>query len=206
MIIFVLIALGATLVIGLADPKATITRGTVAVLLALVGGGVIYAIWTTLSWGWVLGLAGLASILAGLAVGIGFATGQRIAALLVTVFLATFLFSASTAFLIARTQHYAQAVAILSGGGGDGLTGIYVTATSSTIYFANVDAEVPGHGGGLYEVPRTDTTIYAVGPLERIENQNSLPLQERAEAMLKHMRENGERLPAPKPAGKPSKR
>jgi hypothetical protein len=199
MIIFVLVGLGAALLIVFADPKGIITRGTLIVLGALVGGAALYAILTALSWGWVLGLIGLASILALLAIGIGFATGQRLLPLLVSVFVASFLFSASCAFLIVEQQRYAQAIAIQFGPKAKaekGITGIYITATEKTIFFARSDL-AGADDAGLYEVPRAETTTYAVGRLEPIVEDDTSPVQESAKALLESLKVDAESFPPP---------
>ncbi len=198
MIIFVLAGLGAALFIALADSKAIITRGTMIVLGLLVAGAGGYAVSTELSWGWVLGLIGLASVLAGLAVLIGFNTKQRLVPLLVSVFVASFVFSATCAFLVVEKQRFAQAIAIQFGPEAevkDGITGIYVTATEKTIFFARSDAD-GGSDGGLYEVPRADATTYAVGPLEPIVEDKGSPVQKHAEKLLQSLKKDARNLPA----------
>ena len=171
MIIFVLVALAATLLIALADPKGRITHGTLIVLVALVVGATIYAICAPLGWPWVLGLAALVLAFAMVSIAIGFSTEQRLLPLLVSVFVLTFVFSASCATLIVEMQKYAQAIAIRFGPNADGedrgLSGIYVTVTDKTIFYARSDLDGPSVG--LYEVPRAETTTYAIGPSEPIE-------------------------------------
>lgn len=199
MVIFVLIALAATLLIALADPKGIITRGTLCVLGGLLLGAIVYTLWTTLPWWCVLVLVALASALALASIGVGFATKQKLLPLLVGVFIATFLFSASCAFLIVRTQHYAQAIAIQFGPkaeGDKGLTGIYVTVTDKTIFFARPDQDDEG-ATGLYEVPRAEATTYAVGPLEPIERDGAKPVEERGTALLERLKEDAENFAPP---------
>lgn len=201
--IFVLVGLGAALLIALADPKGAITRGTLGVLALLVLGAGIFAVTTTLSWVWVVALIGLALVLSGATIGIGFATQRRLIALLVSVFIASFVFSATCAFVIVETQNFAQAVAIHFGpnkegkrGKGDGITGIYVTATENTLVYARP----PSNGSdelGLYEVPRSEGTTYAVGPLEPIDEDGGSPVRKRAQSMLEHLKADAERLPPP---------
>jgi hypothetical protein len=197
MVLFVLAGLGATLFIALADSKGLITRGTVFVLGLLVSGAGAYAISTELSWGWVLGLIGLASAFAGIAVLIGFTTKQRLVPLLVSVFVGAFVFSATSAFLVVEKQRFAQAIAIQFGSAAevkDGITGIYVTATEKTIFFARSDAD-GGSDAGLYEVPRGEATTYAVGPLEPIVEDKEKPVQEHAKELLHSLKKDAEELP-----------
>jgi len=185
MVIFVLIGLGAALLIVLADPKGTVTYGTLFVLGGLILGAAAFAIFmTTLSWGWVLGLIGLALLLALATIGIGFTTGQRPVPLLVSVFIASFVFSASSAFLIVRNQRFAQAIAIHFGPNekGEDITGVYVTVTEKTIFYAQSD--LFGPPAGLYEVPRGEATTYAIGPLEAIEEDKASPVQKSAKELL----------------------
>lgn len=199
MVIFVLIALAATLLIALADPKGIITRGTLFVLGGLLVGAIAYTLWTTLPWWCVLLLIVLASVLALASIGVGFATKQKLLPLLVGVFIATFFFSASCAFLIVQTQHYAQAIAIQFGPkaeGDKGLTGIYVTVTDKTIFFARPDQDDEG-ATGLYEVPRAEATTYAVGPLEPIERDGTKPVEERGTALLERLKEDAENFAPP---------
>jgi len=199
MVIFVLIALAATLLIALADPRGIITRGTLFVLGGLIVGAIVYTLWTTLPWWCVLILIALASGLALASIGVGFATTQKLLPLLVSVFIATFLFSASCAFLIVETQHYAQAIAIQFGAkaeGDGGLTGIYVTVTDKTIFFARPDQDDEG-ATGLYEVPRAEATTYAVGPLEPIERDDLKPVEERGTALLKRLKEDAKNFAPP---------
>jgi len=197
-IIFILIGLAAALLITLADPKGIVTRGTVFVLCAFVVIAVIYAVTTSLHPGFVLGLAGLAIVLALLCVGIAFSTEKRLLPLLVSVFLASLIFSSSCALLIVEKQEYAQAIAIrfaVGDGTTKGLTGVYVTATDSTIFFARIgptdDSKMTIDSTGLYEVHRADTTTYAVGPLEPTEGPGDTdPVAERAKALLKRLKED----------------
>src|SRR3977135_799279 len=109
MIMFVLVGLGAALAIALADPKGVITRGSCIVLSLLVAGTAAYTtFFTALGPDWVLILSGLALGLALAAIGIAFATEHRLMPLLVSVFVASFFFSAACAFQIVETQEYAQ--------------------------------------------------------------------------------------------------
>jgi hypothetical protein len=213
MVFFVLVGLGAALLIAIADPKGDITYGSLFVLAGLVLGGAIFAICTTtLSWGWVLGLVGLALLLALATIGIGFTTEQRLLPLLVSVFVASFVFSASCAFLIVETQKFAQAIAIHFGpnkegkyGKGEGIIGIYVTATEKTLFYARADLNEADDDAGLYEVPRTDTTTYAIGPLEQIQDDGEPKVKETGEALLKSLAADAESLTPPEAAGSSTK-
>jgi hypothetical protein len=202
MIIFVLVALAATLLIALADPKGLITHGTLIVLGALVLGATIYAICAPLGWPWVLGLAALVLTFALVSIAIGLSTKQRLLPLLVSVFVLTFVFSASSAILIVEMQKYGQAIAIRFGPNADGkdrgLSGIYVTATDKTIFYARSDFD--GQKVGLYEVPRGEATTYAVGPSEPVERDGAKPVEERGKALLKRLRGDAKSFPAPAPA------
>jgi hypothetical protein len=212
MIIFVLIGLGAALLIALADPKGDITYGTIFVIGLLILGAAAFVIFmTTLSWGWILGLIGLALLLALATIGIGFTTGQRPVPLLVSVFVASFVFSASSAFLIVENQRFAQAIAIHFGpnkegkhGKGKGIIGIYVTATEKTLFYARADVN-QADDVGLYEVPRTDTTTYAIGPPEQIEDDGNPVVEKTGKALLKSLAKDAESLPPPEGAGASTK-
>jgi hypothetical protein len=213
MVFFVLVGLGAALLIAIADPKGDITYGSLFVLAGLVLGGAIFAICTTtLSWGWVLGLIGLALLLALATIGIGFTTEQRLLPLLVSVFVASFVFSASCAFLIVETQKFAQAIAIHFGpnkegkyGKGEGIIGIYVTATEKTLFYARADLNEADDDAGLYEVPRTDTTTYAIGPPEQIQDDGEPKVKETGEVLLKSLEADAESLTPPEAAGSSTK-
>jgi hypothetical protein len=212
MIIFVLIGLGAALLIALADPKGDITYGTIFVIgLLILGAGAFAIFMTTLSVGWVLGLIGLALLLALATIGIGFTTGQRPVPLLVSVFVASFVFSASSAFLIVENQRFAQAIAIHFGpnkegkyGKEEGIVGIYVTATEKTLFYARADLN-DADDVGLYEIPRTDTTTYAIGPPEQIEDDGNPVVEETGKALLKSLAKDAESLPPPEAAGASTK-
>jgi len=78
----------------------------------------------------------------------------------------------------------------------DGITGIYVTTTEKTIFFARSDID-GGSDAGLYEVPRADTTTYAVGPLEPIIEDNISPVQKHAEKLLESLKKDAENFPLP---------
>jgi hypothetical protein len=200
MIIFVLIGIGATLAIALADPKGVITRGSRIVLGMLVAGAAAYTtFFTTLGAGSVLILSGLALALALAAVGIAFSTKYRLMPLLVSVFIASFLFSAACAFQIVETQGYAQAVAIHFGpnekNAPEGIRGIYITATEKTIFYAHLGLK-EATDGGVYEVPRAETTIYAVGRLLPIEDDEEEPVRESGKALLKSLTIDSASLPA----------
>lgn len=195
--IFVMIGLGVSLLIAFADPKGIVTRGTVFMLGLFILIAVFYAaVLKSLPILLVLLLVGLAVFLALLCVGIAFTTGQRRLPLLVSVFLASLIFSSSCALLIVHDQDYAQAIAIRFGVDGDevdkGLTGIYVTTTADTIYFARTGADPELNESldttGLYEVHRADTTTYAVGPLEPTDGPGeSNPVQDQAMRLLRSL-------------------
>lgn len=199
--IFILIGLTAALLIALADPKGLVSHGTVFVLCLLVIAATVYTMTQNLHLGWVLGLVGLALVLALLCIGIAFTTGQRLLPLLVSVFLASLIFSSSCALVIVEQQEYAQAIAIRFGRDNGGidkeLTGIYVAATDSTIFYARIgtflDNKMTVDATGLYEVHRADTTTYAVGPMEPTEGPgNTDPVEERAKELLKSLNQDGE--------------
>ena len=192
MIIFVLIGLGAALLIALADPKGAITYGTLFVLGGLVLGAAIFAITTELSWAWVLGLIGLTLILALATIGIGFTTKQRLLPLLISVFVASFVFSASCAFLIVETQKFAQAIAIHFGPNEKrvDITGVYVTVTEKTIFYARSD--LFKEPAGLYEAPRGEATTYAVGRLKPIEEDGGSPVRKSAKRLLTQLQTDAE--------------
>lgn len=204
MVIFVLIGLGAALLIALADPKGDITYGTVFVLVGLVLGAAAFAIFmTTLSSLLVLSLIGLALLLSFATIGVGFTTGQHLVPLLISVFIASFVFSAAAAVLIVKNQRFAQAIAIHFGpnkkgeyGKRKGITGIYVTATEKTIFYARADLK-EAKDAGVYEVPRTDTTTYAVGPLELIEDDGLPRVEETAEALLNSLKADAQSFAPP---------
>jgi hypothetical protein len=204
--IFVGVGLAAALLISLADPRGIVTRGTAVVLGLFVLIATVYVGAKSLPLALSLGLVAGAIVLALLCIAIAFNTGQRLVPLLVSVFLAALIFSSSCALLVVNDQKYAQAVAIRFGaeeGVGKGLTGIYVTVTDDTIYFAQtgVDPELPGSVDttGLYEVHRADTTTYAVGPLEPVNrNGRADPVEERAKVLLARLNEDGENFVAPK--------
>ncbi|HEY5054116.1 MAG TPA: hypothetical protein VII45_11980 [Solirubrobacterales bacterium] len=207
-IVFVLIALAAALAIALADPKGIITWGTLITLGALVVVAVIYALETTLGDRQTLALIVMAVVLALACIGIGFSTGQRLLPILVAVFLAALVFSSTCALLIVENQKYAQAVAIYAGPeskkDAKGVTGIYVTATDTTIFFARSDAGKSSgtDNTGLYEAHRTENTTYAVGPLEQVDGTGNLrPVDERAKALLAQLKENSKNLTTEPPAG-----
>lgn len=200
MIIFVLVGLGATLAIALADPKGVITRGSRIVLGMLVAGAAAYTtFFTTLGPDWVLILSGLALALALAAVGIAFSTKYRLMPLLVSVFIASFLFSAACAFQIVENQEYAQAIAIHFGPNEkkapEGIRGIYITATEKTIFYAHLGLK-GATDGGMYEVPRAETTIYAVGRLLPIEDDEEEPVRENGKALLESLTTDSASLPA----------
>ncbi len=203
MTIFVLIGLGAALFIALADPKGDITYGTILVLVGLVLGAAAFAIFmTTLNAVLVLSLIVLALLLSLATIGIGFNTGQHLVPLLVSVFIASFIFSAASAVLIVEMQKYAQAIAIHFGpnkkgehGKGKGIIGIYVTATEKTLFYARTDLN--GAHAGLYEVPRADTTTYAVGPLGPIQDDGVPLVEQTGKALLASLKADAESFPPP---------
>lgn len=202
MVIFVLIGLGAALLIALADPKGDITYGTVLVLVGLVLGAAAFAIFkTSLSTLLVLSLIVLALLLSLAAIGVGFTTGQHLVPLLISVFIASFVFSAASAVLIVKNQRFAQAIAIHFGpnkkgeyGKRKGIIGIYVTATDETIFYARADLK-ERKDAGVYEVPRTDTTTYAVGPLELIEDDGVPEVQKTGRKLLRRLKRDAESFP-----------
>jgi hypothetical protein len=198
-ILFIGIGLAAALFIALADPKGIVTRGTVVVLCAFVLIAAVYVVAKSLPTGLTLILIATALVLALLCVAIAFNTGRKLLPLLVSVFLAALIFSSSCALLIVNDQKYAQAIAIRFGvdseGVDKGLTGIYVTVTDDTIFFARsgTDPELEElDTTGLYEIHRADTTTYAVGPLEPTEGPGKTePVQERAESLLARLNADG---------------
>jgi hypothetical protein len=200
-ILFVGIGLASALLIALVDRKGMVTPGTVIVLCLFVLIAGAYVTLKSLPLLWTQGLVLLTIVLALLCVAIAFNTEQRLMPLLVSVFLASLIFSSSCALLIVEDQKYAQAIAIRFGLDADGvdkgLTGIYVTATGDTLYFARtgIDQDLkknPGDTTGLYEVHRADTTTYAVGPLEPTEGPGeSNPVQDQAKRLLRRLNKDG---------------
>ena len=186
---FLLIALGALLLIYLADPDG-IVRGTTAVALVLLScGATIWALQTNLPWWYSGSLTVLAFLLAYGCAGVGLRTETRFWPMGVAVFISALVFSSSAAIMIAQDQTLVQAVAVLRGGlaqatangevdaesGGaekpktraEGLAGIYVAATDDTLYIAK---SVTGRGSpamAMMDIPRAGAA-YAVGPLESV--------------------------------------
>jgi hypothetical protein len=203
--IFILVGLAVALVVALCDPKGLVTRGTVGALCAFVVATGIYVCAKGLGFLFALGMVGLAIALALACVAVAFNTGQRQLPLLISVFVASLIFSSSCALLIVHDQKYAQAIAIRFGvdenGEGKGVTGIYVAATDKTIYYGRSGAD-PELGGaidtGLYEVARADATTYAVGPLEPTVGKGGTdPTEATAKRLLERLNKDGESFVAP---------
>lgn len=218
MTIFLLVGLAVALVVALCDPKGIITRGTVAALVLFVAVTAFYVATKHLELGLALGMISLAILLALACVAIAFNTDQRQMPLLVSVFVASLIFSASCALLIVHDQRHAQAIAVRFGveeiptadGKGTkreekGLKGIYVAVTDDTIYFARLDEDPQSEGAdetGLYEVPRVATTTYAIGPLLKTEDPHDeekvVTVAESGEELLESLHRDGRNFLEPK--------
>lgn len=206
MVIFIGIGLLAVLLIALSDPKGLVTWGTFIVLCLFVSAAFAYAGIKGLEFELVLAMGAVALILALLCVAIAFNTGQRLLPLLVSIFVASLIFSSSCALLIVHDQKYAQAIAIRFGAEnkvGKGITGIYVTATSDTIYYARTGADLnPKLNGidttGVYEVHRTDATTFAIGPLGPTHSPGGIDrVEKQGKNLLERLNLDGENFVPP---------
>lgn len=194
-IVYVAIALVAVLLVYFVDPKGKLVKVSLLLLLVLTLAGIGYVLGTELGGLAKLGLAvGSVVLLAGVIV-VGLSTGQKFWPLALAVFVATLVYSASTGLLVVDQQSYVQAVAVLRSDTDAGLRGVYVTATSDTIYLGRlsvIDAdEKDGDRRAMFDVPRSGA-IYAVGPLESVEKAEA-----RSRVMLAQLIQDRERDPGP---------
>jgi hypothetical protein len=194
-IVYVAIALVAVLLVFFVDSEGRVVKATLLLLAALTALGIFYVLRTQLGCVTKLGLSvGAVFLLAGV-VRVGLMTGERFWPLALGVFVATLIFSAATGLLIVDQQSYVQAVAVLRSDTDAGLTGIYVTSTSDTIYLGRlspIDADKEnGDRRAMFDAPRSGA-VYAVGPLESVENAEA-----RSRVMLEQLIQHRERDPGP---------
>lgn len=192
-VVFLLIALIATLLIFFTDPCGVIRRITIWTLLGLFVIASLSALSTHLTPWAKVGLIVLALVLVLGSIVIGTRTQNRFWPLGLAVFISSLIFSSASALLIAEQQDFVQAVAVLRSGEDAGLTGVYVAATEKTLYIAK-PAPIPTDGSpklAMMDIPREGTS-YAVGPLE-----SQAKARQRAGVMLARLVEARERNPAP---------
>lgn len=188
-VIFLLIALGALLLIYLSDPDGIVRWTTVLALVLLFSGATLWALLTNLPWWYSGGLTVVALLLALGCAGVGLRTARRFWPMGVAVFVSALVFSSAAAILITADQKFVQSVAVLRGGlteamlngevegkeeaergtpRAEGVAGIYVAATDERIYIAKDVGGEDGPAMAMMDVPR-DGLAYAVGPPEPIE-------------------------------------
>ena len=168
-IIFVAIGLAAVLLLLFIDPKGQVLGGTLLVLGALALLAVCYLLSTKLSICTGILMAVVAFVLLAGCAAIGHRSGSTFWQLALALFVATLAYSSAVGILVVKQQRYAQGVAILRGADDAGVTGLYVTAGTETIYFARASNSSLDEKGevrrALFEVDR-DGATFAVGPLE----------------------------------------
>ena len=193
-IVFAGVAVVAVGLLFVFDPEGRMTRRPFALLVLLAAFAVGYVCFATqLPWGLRIALALLACALFASVVVVGVRSGATFWPLALALFVASLLFSAATGLLIVQHQKFAQPVAVLRGATDAGVTGIYVTASDSTIYIGRL---IPGGSEdepdrrGMFDVPR-DGATFAVGPLESIGKAEA-----QADDLLEQLKNDRERNPA----------
>jgi hypothetical protein len=147
--------------------------------------GVAWLISTSLNFGAVFALALLAAGLTGACLWIGHRADKNFWALAAAVFASIIVFAGASTYAITQAQKYVQAVAILRGSDDVGLTGYFVAATDTRIYFANaigVEGSTKPARKPLQSVKVSDSVTYSIGPLE-----NQADATERASSMVKKL-------------------
>lgn len=166
------------------DPGAPrrIKRRTKGCIVALPLVGSCWLLSTSLDFWAVVILSGLAVLLTVACLWIGHRADKNFWALAAAVFASIIVFAGASTYAITQEQKYVQAVAILRGTDDVGLTGYFVAATDSRIYFANSI----GIGGAaaparkpLQSVKVGDDVTYSIGPLE-----SQADATERAKSMV----------------------
>ncbi len=167
------------------DPRRIRPRTKRCILLIpIIGiGWLIFS--TSLGFGAVLVLSLLAAGLTVACLWIGHRADKNFWALAAAVFASLIVFAGASTFAITQEQKFVQAVAILRGTDDIGLTGYFVAATDSRVYFANAI----GVGGAtaperkpLQSVKVSDDVTYSIGPLESQEDAT-----ERASSMMRRL-------------------
>ncbi len=133
----------------------------------------------------VLILSFLALALTGACLWIGHRADKNFWALAAAVFASIIVFAGASTYAITQEQKFAQAVAILRGTDDLGLTGYFVAATDTRIYFANaigVEGTTAPARKPLQSVKVGDDVTYSVGPLESQEDATK-----RAESMVRKL-------------------
>lgn len=195
-IFFVLIALLVVAVLYTTDSHETGESGkapakpheigklTIGVIVALPVLAILWAILATdLPCGSVLLLSLIAIGFAAGCVFMGLNDRKNFWALAGAVFVAVVAFAGAAGYLIVKDQKFVQAMAVLRGSEDAGLTGFYVAATDQALYIGQPAKERTP----MYEVPRGDEVVYAVGPLEP-----QAKAEVRAKAMLEQLIANRE--------------
>lgn len=140
---------------------------------------------TSLGFGAVLVLLLLAAGLTTACLWIGHRADKNFWALAAAVFASIIVFAGASTYAITQEQKFAQAVAILRGTDDVGLTGYFVAATDTRIYFANaigVEGTTAPDRKPLQSVKVGDDVTYSVGPLESQEDATK-----RAESMVRKL-------------------
>jgi len=171
-------------------PREIQPRTKRCILLIPVIGIAWLIFWTSLGPGAVLVLSLLAVALTAACLWIGHRADKNFWALAAAVFTSIIVFAGASTYAITQEQKFVQAVAILRGSDDVGLTGYFVAATDSRIYFANaigVEGTTAPERKPLQSVKVGDTVTYSIGPLESQEDATK-----RAESMVRTLIANRE--------------
>jgi hypothetical protein len=176
------------------EPPATIDGGTTRPIqtrtkIAICGLPIVAIGWLCVATGvgfcaWLI-LSAMTVLLTGACLWIGHRSDKNFWALAAAVFVSILVFAGASTYAITQEQKFVQAVAILRGADDIGLTGYFVAATDSRIYFANsigIEGTTAPERKPLQSVKVGDDVTYSIGPLEK---QKDATL--RAEAMKKRL-------------------
>jgi hypothetical protein len=166
------------------DPRRIKLRTKVCIA-ALPFVGTCWLIPTSLGFWAVVTLSLVAVLLTVACLWIGRRADKNFWALAAAVFASIIAFAGVSTYVITQEQKFVQAVAILRGTDDVGLTGYFVAATDTRVYFANaigIEGTTNPARKPLQSVKVGDTVTYAIGPLE-----SQADATKRAESMVRKL-------------------
>jgi hypothetical protein len=162
--------LGLVVVFGLfvLDPRGTVSPLTLAGLAVALIVAISYVQGTALESGAVSLVICLSVGLVLAVISIAHMTGLRFAWFGAAVFAGVVVYGAVLSYLIQKDDARVQPMVVVRGKEVHGLMGIYVAATDDRIYLGRLRHTERGRAAGIFVIPRTAQTTFAIGRSTRI--------------------------------------